>query len=142
MILYLDTSSLVKLYVEEEFSAEVRAWCVEPLILASSRVAYPELLSAVTRRHNAGDLKKAEFESLVSTFTAEWGRYVSLDFDEIHAGELVRKHGIRGFDAIHLASALQLTTNDERVDVVFSSFDKKLNGAAKAEGFVVLSAGI
>lgn len=141
MILYLDTSSLAKLYVEEAFSEEVREWCDEALVLATSRVAYPELLSALTRRYNAGDFNKAEFELLVSKFTAEWERYVSLDFDEFHAGELVRKHGTRGFDSIHLSSALQLAT-DDGVEVVFSSFDKKLNEAAKAEGFAVLTAGI
>ena len=108
MILYLDTSSLAKLYIEEAFSADVREWCAEAVIIATSRVAYPELLTALTRRYNSGDFNKVEFESLVSKFTTEWGRYVSLDINEIHAGELVRKHGIRGFDSIHLASALQL----------------------------------
>ena len=142
MILYLDTSSLAKLYIEEVFSADVRAWCADAAVIATSRVAYPELLSALTRRHNIGDFNKAGFESLVSKFTTEWGRYVSLDINEIHAGELVRKHGIRGFDAIHLASAFQLSANDQDVEVVFSSFDKKLNEAAKAEGFVVLTAGL
>ncbi|MDD5284951.1 MAG: type II toxin-antitoxin system VapC family toxin [Desulfuromonadaceae bacterium] len=142
MILYLDTSSLAKLYVEEAFSQDVRECCAEAHIIATSRVAYPELLSALTRRYNTGDFDKVEFESLVSRFTTEWGRYVSLDIKEIHAGELARKHGIRGFDAIHLASAFQLTTNDQTIEVVFSSFDKKLNEAAKAEGFAVLTVGI
>ncbi|MEI6206648.1 MAG: type II toxin-antitoxin system VapC family toxin [Desulfuromonadales bacterium] len=141
MILYLDTSSLAKLYVEEAFSADVRIWCSDAHIIATSRVAYPELLSALTRRYNTGDFNKADFESLASRFTEEWGRYVSLDINEIFAGELVRKHAIRGFDAIHLASALQMNTNDQAIEVVFSSFDKKLNEAAKAEGFVVLTAG-
>jgi predicted nucleic acid-binding protein len=136
VILYLDTSSLVKLYVDEESSEDVRELCIEANIFATSRVAYPELLSALTRRNNIGDLLNSEFESLVHKFTTEWGRYVSLDINEIHAGELVRKHGIRGLDAIHLAAALQLITDDQNVDVIFSSFDKKLNEAAKAEGLM------
>jgi predicted nucleic acid-binding protein len=142
VILYLDTSSLVKLYVDEVSSEDVRALCIDANIIATSRVAYPELLSALTRRNNKCDLQNSEFESLVHKFTAEWGRYVSLDINEIHAGELVRKHGMRGFDAIHLAAALQLTTDDQNVEVVFSSFDKKLNEAAKAEGLVVFAVGI
>lgn len=141
MILYLDTSSLVKLYVEEDHSSDVREWCDEAMLLATSRVAYPEFLSALTRRHNAGDLRGRAFEMLVGKFTSEWGKFVSLDFDEIRAGELVAKHGIRGFDAVHLSSALTLTTDNQDVEIAFSSFDKKLNAAAAAEGFPVRSAG-
>jgi predicted nucleic acid-binding protein len=41
VILYLDTSSLVKLYVEEMHSDKVREWLEEAELVATCRVAYP-----------------------------------------------------------------------------------------------------
>ena len=55
MMLYLDTSSLVKLYIEESSSDEVRRWVQKATTLVSSRVAYPEALSAFARRHREQD---------------------------------------------------------------------------------------
>lgn len=45
MILYLDTSSLVKLYVEEEYSDMVKEWVREAETVSTCRVAYPEAVS-------------------------------------------------------------------------------------------------
>lgn len=141
MILYLDTSSLVKLYVEEAHSESVRQWVTESELVATCRVAYPETLSALTRRCRNGDLSRRDFDLLVQCFTDEWGSYAALDFDELEAGRLLTVHGLRGFDAVHLAAAKALRNPDYPVSPTFSSFDALLNMAAAAEGFTVLSAG-
>ena len=141
MIVYLDTSSLVKLYVEEEHSEIVREWTSEAEVIATCRVAHPETLSALTRRHNSGDLAKREYEKLVQVFVGEWGSYAALDFDEIEAGRLVRNYGLRGFNGVHLAAAKLLASVGSNVHVAFSSFDERLNNAARSEGFMVLAIG-
>ncbi len=141
MILYLDTSSLVKLYVEEAQSDRVRQWVTEAELVATCRVAYPETLSALTRRCRNGDLSRQDFDLLVECFTDEWGRYAAIDFNELEAGRLVTEHGLRGFDAVHLAAAKTLRNPEYAVSVAFSSFDAALNRAAAEEGFTVLSAG-
>jgi hypothetical protein len=71
LILYLDTSSLVKLYVEEAHSESVRQWVTEAELVATCRVAYPETLSALTRRCRIGDLSRQDFDLLVECFTDE-----------------------------------------------------------------------
>ena len=141
MIVYLDTSSLVKLYVEEAHSEAVREWTAEAEVVATSRVAYPETISALTRRHNSGDIVNRDYERLVRAFAGEWGSYAALDFDEVEAGRLVKKYGLRGFDGVHLAAAKLLASADADVQVVFSSFDERLNDAARSEGFTVLATG-
>jgi uncharacterized protein len=47
---------------------------------------------------------------------------------------VLQKHALRGFDAIHLASAMII---HERLpaDFFFACFDQRLNQAAKLEGF-------
>ena len=138
MILYLDTSSLVKLYVTESHSGLVRAWSEEAEIVATCRVAYPETISALNRRFKAGDLEKRDYEMIVKAFTGEWKLFAVVDFDEIAAGRLVAAYGIRGFDAVHLSAAGLLRSSGDAPVVAFSSFDEKLNRAAAAEKFTVL----
>lgn len=138
MILYLDTSSLVKLYVTEASSGLVRAWVEEAEIIATCRVAYPEMMSALNRRYKAGDLVKRDYDLLVKTFFGEWPRFAVIDFDEIAAGRLAAAYGLRGFDAVHLSSAGLLRSSGHAVAVAFSSFDEKLSNAAAAEKFTVL----
>jgi predicted nucleic acid-binding protein len=141
VILYLDTSSLVKLYVEEENSEKVRDWVADADLVATCRVAYPETLSAFTRRFRNGDLSINDYEELLHGFSDDWGSYVSLDFDELDAGTLVKRHGLRGFDAVHLSAArLYIKSAGDPGHLSFSSFDTPLNRAAIDEGLNVLTA--
>ncbi|MDH4101259.1 MAG: type II toxin-antitoxin system VapC family toxin [Nitrospirota bacterium] len=119
MILYLDTSSLVKLYVDEVFSDLVKGWVAEAESVATCRVAYPETLSAFNRRLRCGDLSDKDYGRLVKSFSNEWEAFVSVDFDELDAGRLVAKHGLRGFDAIHLSAAGIVRSAREGVAIVF-----------------------
>ena len=138
MILYLDTSSIVKLYLTEAHSADVRGWSEEAEIVATCRVAYPEMISALTRRYRGGDLSKSDYDLILKTFTEEWTNFAVVDFDEIDAGRLAGIHGLRGFDAIHLATAKQLRSSRPHISFAFSSFDDDLNKAAVAEKLAVL----
>lgn len=139
MILYLDTSSIVKLYIEETGTDAVRRWAEEAEVLAACRVAYPELISALNRRFRNGDMSRKEFRLLADGFSKEWADFAVIDFDEMEAGRLAEKYGLRGFDAIHLSALKLLKIRDNNIDLAFSSFDKELNRAATSEGFMVLA---
>lgn len=139
MILYLDTSSMVKLYIEEAHSNLVRKWAEEAEILAACRIAYPEMISALNKRMRYGDISKKEYHLLVSGFSKEWPDFAAIDFDEIEAGKLSERYGLRGFDAVHLASAKLLKAEQADAALSFTSFDKQLNHAASKEGFTVLA---
>jgi predicted nucleic acid-binding protein len=137
MILYCDTSSLVKLYVEEEGSAAVGAWVAKADMVATCRVALPEMISALTRRFNSRDLDQDCYRRLQEAIRADWQHLVALDFDEHLAADLAERHALRGFDAVHLSAALRLATRDQ-LTLAFSSFDDRLNQAARAEGLTVM----
>lgn len=140
MILYLDTSSLVKMYLDEEHSKSVRRWTSEAEVVATSRVAYPEAMAAFARRHREDDIDKKGFHQIRTTLKKEWSEYAVVAIDEIAAGELAVKHGLRGVDAIHLQAALTTLTGANDIFVAFSSFDSHLNVAAAAEGFQIFDA--
>ncbi|HAM49423.1 MAG TPA: VapC toxin family PIN domain ribonuclease [Nitrospiraceae bacterium] len=138
MILYLDTSSLVKLYVKEAHTSLVKKWIEEAEIVATCRIAYPETMSAISRRFRKGDISKEDYDLLVTKFSNEWGRFVAIDFDELEAGRLVNLYGLKGFDAVHLSAANLLRSNQDNISLSFSSFDEKLNESASTEGFTIL----
>lgn len=135
MILYLDTSSLVKLYVEEIESSEVVDLVKSSDVTATSFVAYAEARAAFARRFREGAFSSGEYKRLKKCFNKDWDCYLVLSVTKELirlAGDLAEKHALRGFDSIHLASALTLH-RELSSSVVFSCFDDKLQKASKRE---------
>lgn len=136
MILYLDTSSLIKLYVEESGSAEVDRLVGEATLTCTSVVAYAEARSALARLGREGGLTAEEQTLAKVDLDQDWPHYLSVEVTpEIWrtAGDLAEKHALRGFDSIHLASFLYLASADLGDPLLFSSFDDRLNRAARTE---------
>ena len=133
MTLYLDTSSLVKLYVTEAGSHEVRRLVAEATVVATSSVAYAEARAALARLRREGALTVAAFAAAKRELTEHWPAYLRLDATDAlcqAAGELAERYRLRGFDSIHLASFAQVARRAGVADTTFSSFDDRLNQAA------------
>jgi len=77
--LYLDTSSLVKLYVEEVASDDMRQLVARAAVVATSIVAYPETRAALARLRRSGDLSPAKFAAAKRSFDAQWPAFLTLD---------------------------------------------------------------
>ena len=135
MILYLDTSALVKLYVEEPGTPEI-AQRVETSDdgVVTARVAYAEARAAFARYRREGRLTASMLRTVVTRLDGDWSHYSVVDVTESlvrRAGALAERHGLRGFDAIHLAAALEV--RGPGVEVEFSCFDRRLTAAARRE---------
>ena len=134
MILYLDTSSLVKLYVDEPGSADVRQLVDQAEIVTASVVAYAEGRAALARRRRERSLTVAEHRRAKRAFDADWPRVLALDVSDHlarSAGDLAERHRLRGFDALHLASFLRMVREFPSERVRFSSADVPLERAAQ-----------
>ena len=112
MILYLDTSALVKLYAEEPGTEEVQSAVGRARAVAVSEVGYVEARSALARKERDGAFSAEEHDEAVESLRRDF-REVYLPrplTGEIiaHAGELAREHALRAYDAVHLATALAL----------------------------------
>jgi predicted nucleic acid-binding protein len=135
MVLYLDTSSLVKLYVEEKDSSQIANLVGSSNVTATSLVAYAEARAAFARRFRERAFTANEYKVLLSSLNEDWGNYLILKVtNELvrRAGDLAEKHALRGFDAIHLSSAVSLC-QDHSAPVVFSCSDRKLQKASELE---------
>jgi predicted nucleic acid-binding protein len=140
VICYLDTSALVKLYVRERDSEAVRRLVSEASAVATSLVAYPEARAALARGFRDGLLDEKDYRQVVAALESDWPRYLALEVSDSlarFAGELAEKHRLRGFDAIHLASALTLKVR-VRDRVVAACFDKQLWEALRAVDLEVM----
>ena len=135
MILYLDTSALVKIYVEERGSANVRAQSDHAEGVATSRIAYAEAKAAFARKRRERGLSHKGYRSVIGDLDRDWDDYFVVDVSDgvvKSAGILAERHALRGADAIHLASALALASPSEP-PVVFFCFDSRLSSAARKE---------
>ena len=134
MTLYLDTSSLVKLYVTEAGSDAVRRLVGDANVVATSVVAYSETRAGLARLRREGVLTASTLTSAKREFEEQWPTYLTLDATDSlcrAAGELAEKYGLRGFDSIHLASFAEIARRAGTHDTRFSSFDERLNQAAR-----------
>jgi predicted nucleic acid-binding protein len=132
--LYLDTSSLVKLYVAESGSGDVRARVDRAAIVATSMIAYLETRAALARRRRERALRPAAFAAAKRKFEDDWPRYLAVQMTEAlgrDAGNLAERYGLRGYDSVHLASFLEVARQAGAADTEFSSFDDRLNRAAR-----------
>lgn len=135
MILYLDTSSLVKLYLDEEGSATVRAQVAQATVVTTSVIAYPESRSAFARQHREGRLAEEDSLRLKTELGSDGSSFLTLHVSEAiwrHAGQLAETYALRGFDSLHLASFLSLARLDSTRPIEFSGFDERLNEAVLA----------
>jgi uncharacterized protein len=132
--LYLDTSSLVKLFIAETGSVAVRELANKTDTVCTSHVAYAEARAAFARLRRSGQLGASAFASVKREFEAFWPTYLTVNVTDSlcrEAGELAEQFGLRGFDGIHLASFAQVAREAGIQETSFSSFDDRLNEAER-----------
>ena len=137
MTLYLDTSSLVKLYVAEPGSDAVRKLVDAASVVATSSIAYTETWAAMARRRRERALRPASFASARKTFEAEWPKYFVVDVTLAlcrQAAGFAERYRLRAFDSVHLAAFAEVAREAGVRDTRFSSFDHSLNRAAQSLG--------
>jgi predicted nucleic acid-binding protein len=145
-VYYLDTSALVKRYAVETGTAWV-VFLTSPTAgheIATVRVSGPELIAAVARKVRSGQLAPADAERARAAFRADWqAQYLIVEVTAAvaeRAMDLAWRHGLRGYDALHLAAALELQDVRRSLGLpalTFVSADRDQLQAASAEGLPV-----
>jgi predicted nucleic acid-binding protein len=135
-MLYLDSTVLVKLYLTEPESAATKNLVeLNKRWLFTSVITKTEVLAALVRADRAGRLGTHGYDLAKITFLHDWEGLQRLDVTLktlLPAERVIERHGLRGFDAIHLCTALLVGYPD------FACFDNRLRAAAIAEGLRVV----
>ena len=138
---FLDTSTVLKRYVQETGTAWVQALAAPTVrhSLFVVRITLAETVAAITRRERGGSITPQDAATAVADFQLDFARQYRVV--EVSAGlvaqaaTLARRHALRGYDAVQLAAALEIHATDPSLTLL--SADAELNTAATAEGLTV-----
>jgi len=129
LIVYFDTSAIVPIVIEEPSSdAASRLWDEADRVV-SSRLVYAEGRAALALAHRLSRINRRALRAAVEGFES---LHEQLDLIEVteelirEAGSLAEHWGLRGFDAVHLASARLIDDSE----LVLAAGDDSLLAAA------------
>ncbi len=136
MILFCDTSALVKLYVVEEGSDIMHQAARRADALAVSRIAWAEFHAALARRARLVPADESALEQARAILVAQWQNFLIVEVSQRVvelAGEHADLYALRAYDAVQLATADHLARHGGQPGK-FACFDRRLNKAAAALG--------
>jgi predicted nucleic acid-binding protein len=136
LIAYFDTSALIKTLLEEDGSPLADEVWLRASARIASRLVYPEARAALAAAHRGGRIDMPTHRSTVTDLQAACGAMVLIGVDWAlaqQAGDLAEQHGLRGYDAVHLATALA----SDAADLVFVTWDRELARATTKSGVAV-----
>ena len=138
---YLDTSALIKRFVSEKGSSLILALIKQNESIATAKIAYAEIYAGLTRKLREGGLSNSRYALACRQFESDWNAYIRVDLQDailLRARDLIQRHPMRGFDAVHLASALSLKDALDE-EMTFVAADGRLLRAARAEHLRILN---
>lgn len=141
MILYLDTSALVKLFADEPGSGLVREAVARAEFRGCHLIGYAEACAALARRGREHGLSGTEIEAHITELRQTWSQ---LDVVETtwplvqRAGHLAVHLRLRGYDSVHLAAAEAVWVRvGTAAEFRFMVFDTAVAEAAQLLGMAV-----
>jgi predicted nucleic acid-binding protein len=140
VILYLDTSALIKRYVDETGSSDVREWLHSSDDNATGLITRVEMSSAFNRLLRMKFISQEDFVGVLNQFHTDWIDFHRLPITErlvARADALACEHDLRGYDAVHLAAALNWQELLE-LPVTLVTYDRELARAGQDSGMEVL----
>lgn len=128
--IYLDTSTLIKRYIEEPGSTKLDNYTKENYIYFISGITRIEFYSAFKRRLNDKTINAGEYKICINRFEDDFPFFQIVGFDntiELSAIELINNYQMKTLDSIQLASALLIRP------IYFLTSDEKLFRIAEKE---------
>lgn len=135
MIVSFDTSTLIKIYLEEAGTPDARSLWSMAMPASGSVLLFPEMMATFARKLREGaDANK--IAAARDAFETDWRSFAPVPLDanlNPICRRLVDEHPLRGAYAVHLASAL-VVQQAAGEPVFFACADIKLLNAAAKEG--------
>lgn len=139
-LFHVDASAWIKLYLNEAGTAWMRRFWTSAPSCASATLGFVEVMATVVRRNRGANIAPSLTASTLASVRRDFQGFIRVHLDAAvlaTADALPERHGLRGADSIHLASALLLRQAAGRPVILIAS-DLELLNAARNEGLAVL----
>lgn len=136
MICYFDTSAFVPLVIDEASSAACAQLWQQADDVVTTQLLFVEAAAALAQAARCGRITPAQERQALRIVDRLWRELNVIEpTDELvrRAGAVASSEALRGYDALHCATAEKV---DER-DLLFASGDRRLLKAAVNLGFYV-----
>jgi predicted nucleic acid-binding protein len=136
VIVYLDASALVKRYLVELGTDDVARLIAAAEVVGTSLISRAETSAALAKAVRLGALTREGGTAAIQVFRREWPLFIRVQATEpvmARADILAWEQNLRGYDAVHLASAL-LWQEGLGESITLATFDRQLWDAARAQG--------
>ena len=133
MILFCDTSALIKLYIAETGSKALRRHLAQAEAVVVCRIAWAEAHAALSRRAREVPVDLPVIDQAKAALAKDWPRYLVMEVNQalvVRAGEYADLFALRAYDSIQLAAAYE-AGHVSGAPVLFACFDARLNKAAR-----------
>lgn len=141
MILFCDTSALMKLYVNEAGSVPMVALAQLATSIFVAEITWVEMRAALAQRVRLQSTPLIDADQALERLRNEWSQFQKIAADarlcEI-AGDMAAAFWLRAYDSVQLAAASQIhkATGGQ---MQLCCFDRQMNAAAKVLGIAVFS---
>jgi predicted nucleic acid-binding protein len=132
--IYVDTSALVKRYIEEPESDDCDAILRSDPVVITARHAFVE-----TQRTLSRVIAGTELSAALDVFVTDWSHFSVVELDDTtceRAAEIAVALGVRTLDALHLGAAQRVGG----AALPFLTYDLRQAQAARSLGWTVLGA--
>ena len=133
MILFCDTTALMKLLVEEDQSGQMRQVITTVEAIGVCRISWAETMAALARRQREDPISSDDLEQARQHLSQSWRTFTIVEVSQPvmeTAGRFADIFALRGYDSVQLAAAHELHLNAEQT-VLFACYDRRLNQAAQ-----------
>jgi uncharacterized protein len=132
VILFCDTSALLKLFVDEIGSDSMAKARSDSEAIAVCRISWAESMAAFAQRSRVKGANQAGLAQAKSRFENTWSNFVISEVTQPlveKAGMYAEAFALRGYDSVQLAAAHNLHVQFV-LPLTFACFDRRLSQAA------------
>lgn len=133
MILFCDTSALIKLLINEPGSDQMMESSLQAEAIAVCRITWAEAMAGMARRQRDDPISGDDIEQARQRLIDRWDHFTIVEVSQRlveTAGRFADVFSLRGYDSVQLAASHELHSNADQ-PVLFACYDRRLNQAAQ-----------
>jgi predicted nucleic acid-binding protein len=133
MILFCDTSALIKLLIDEPESDQMQQASSDAEAIAVCRITWAEAMAAMARRQREDPMSGNNIDRARGRLIQNWNDLTIVEVSQNlveTAGLFADGFALRGYDSVQLAAAHELRKSTDQT-LTFASYDRRLRQAAQ-----------